>query len=89
MTCASQLTWRLENQPIETAIDEYVGKVKKVSARNGYSEEVQRKLAAQVATTLFIAQTPSGATPAPVGLGGPPAAGVAFRRWVGAELKRR
>jgi hypothetical protein len=74
---ASQLTWRLKNQPIETAIDEYVGKVKKVSARNGYSEEMQRKLAAQVATTMFIAQPQPDAppaqpgTPAPASPGGP------------------
>ncbi|MEP7120093.1 MAG: hypothetical protein ABJE95_04245 [Byssovorax sp.] len=81
---ASQLTWRLKNQPIETAIDEYVGKVKKVSARNGYSEEAQRKLAAQAATSVFIAQAQPGATPAqpgtpaPIGPGGaPPAPGAA------------
>jgi hypothetical protein len=82
---ASQLTWRLKNQPIETAIDEYVGKVKKVSSRNGYSEELQRKLAAQAATSLFIAQTQPGAppaqpgAPAPIGPGGapPPAANAA------------
>jgi hypothetical protein len=78
---ASQLTWRLKNQPIETAIDEYVGKVKKLSARNGYSEELQRKLAAQAVTSLFIAQAPPGAAPAqpgapaPIGPGGAPAAG--------------
>jgi hypothetical protein len=74
---ASQLTWRLKNQPIETAIDEYVGKVKKVSSRNGYSEELQRKLAAQAATSVFIAQAQPGAqpaqpgAPAPIGPGGP------------------
>ncbi len=70
---ASQLTWRLKNQPIETAIDEYIGKVKKVSARNGYSEELQRKLAAQAATSLFIAQAQGQPAPdaAPGGPGAP------------------
>jgi hypothetical protein len=75
---ASQLAWRLKNQPIETAIDEYVGKVKKVSARNGYSEELQRKLAAQAATSMFIAQAqPDPAQPAAPALGAPPAGSAA------------
>jgi hypothetical protein len=83
-TIASQLTWRLRNQPIDTTIDEYVGKVKKVSARNGYSEELQRKLAAQVVTTAFIGQAQPGAAPgqpgAPIqgapGGGAPPPPGA-------------
>ena len=64
---ASQLTWRLKNQPIETVMDEYIGKVKKVSARNGYSEELQRKLAAQAVTAAFIAQAQPGAAQAQPG----------------------
>jgi hypothetical protein len=74
-TIAAQLTWRLKNQPIETAIDEYVGKVKKVSARNGYSEELQRKLASQAATGLFIAQAQGQPGAAPAQPGAPVAPG--------------
>ncbi len=76
---AAQLTWRLKNQPIETAMDEYIGKVKKVSARNGYSEELQRKLAAQAVTAAFIAQAPPGAAPAQPGapMQGAPGGGAA------------
>lgn len=70
-TIASQLSWRLKNQPIETAIDEYVGKVKRLSARNGYSEETQRRLAARATTSLLLAQAQPGAAQAQPGASGP------------------
>lgn len=61
---ASQLTFRLKNQSASLLIDEYVGKVKKVTARQGSPAEVQRRLAAAMSQAAFFGaqvQTEGGA----------------------------
>jgi hypothetical protein len=45
-TLASHISWRLKNQSASVLCDEYVGKVRKVAARRGLTEETQRKIAA-------------------------------------------
>lgn len=70
---ASQLTFRLKNQSASLLIDEYVGKVKKVTARQGSPAEVQRRLAAAMSQAAFFGaqvQTEGGAAvvaPPPAG----------------------
>jgi hypothetical protein len=61
----------MENQPLGTLLDEYVAKVNKFVARQGYSEELQRELATRASTTALLswqdppAPEPSPAAPAP------------------------
>jgi len=70
---ASQLTFRLKNQSASLLIDEYVGKVKKVTARQGSPAEVQRRLAAAMSQAAFFgAQVQTGGGAAVVA---PPPAG--------------
>jgi hypothetical protein len=45
-TLSSHISWRLKNQSASVICDEYVGKVRKVAARRGLTEETQRKIAA-------------------------------------------
>jgi hypothetical protein len=81
---ASQLTFRLKNQSASLLIDEYVGKVKKVTARQGSPAEVQRRLAAAMSQAAFFGaqvQTEGGATvvaPPPAGSVLVPPAGSAM-----------
>jgi hypothetical protein len=53
-TLSSQISFRLKHQPVTTLIDEYVGKVQKVSARHGYTEEMQRRIAARVVSGSLL-----------------------------------
>ena len=81
---ASQLTFRLKNQSASLLIDEYVGKVKKVTARQGSPAEVQRRLAAAMSQAAFFGaqvQTEGGAAvvaPPPAGSVIVPPAGSAM-----------
>ncbi|MBW2453267.1 MAG: hypothetical protein JRI68_02100 [Deltaproteobacteria bacterium] len=60
---ASHVSWRLRNQPPENLLDEYTTKVRRLAARNGYDEEMQRKLATQASTAALFA--PSAAVAGP------------------------
>lgn len=53
-TLASHVTWRLKNQSASVLCDEYVGKVRKVAARKGLTEEAQRKIAAGVMSSASL-----------------------------------
>lgn len=62
---ASHVAWRLRNQPPDILLDEYVTKVRKVAARNGYDEQLQRQLAARASTAALLSYPAaiSGAAP--------------------------
>ena len=52
-TVVRHASWRLRHQPPNLIIDECVEKVERVARRNGYDEELQRKIAAGVAAKTF------------------------------------
>jgi len=67
---ASHVSWRLKNQPPESLLDEYTTKVRRLAARNGYDEELQRQLAARAGTAVLfapgaLAGQPTDPDPAP------------------------
>jgi len=64
-TLSSQLTFRLKHQPVTTLIDEYVGKVQKVAARHGYTEELQRRIAAKVVSGSLLGMPPEAVVKRP------------------------
>lgn len=71
---AVQIGGRLRNQAPDALIDEHVGKVRKVAARHGLSEEAQRAIAAQATQRTLASMIAQPATPpAPPGAAPPPA----------------
>jgi hypothetical protein len=77
-TLSAKLSFRLKHQPVTTLIDEYVAKVQKVAARHGYTEEMQRRIAARVTNAALLgmqagpAPSSSAAPPAPSSSAAPP-----------------
>src|SRR6185503_1844195 len=84
-TLSAQIGFRLKRQPVTTLIDEYTAKVQKVSARHGYTEEMQRRIASQVLSHGYLGMQ---AGPPPAGSGAvpppppPPAGAEPGRQWL-------